>query len=55
MELFVQTVIAFSQPAFICSKLATETLEQGVEYFTLRFIVNFEHLIAGWVAVNLDI
>ena len=27
------------QPAFTCSKLATETLEQGV------FIVNFEHIL----------
>ena len=27
------------QPAFTCSKLAKETLEQGV------FIVNFEHIL----------
>ena len=43
-----------SQPAFICSKLTTETLEQGVEYVQSgqyrqwrRFgvsIVNFEYV-----------
>ena len=69
----------FTQPAFTCSKLTIETLEQGVKYvnkyvkvnkanrttpdvalvslllttyFTPCFnvsIVNFEHVIAGWV------
>ena len=29
------------QSAITCSKLTTETLEQGVKYF---FIVNFEHI-----------
>ena len=33
-----------TQPAFTCSMLTTETLENGVS------IVNFKHVIAGWVA-----
>ena len=43
-----------SQPAFTCSKLATEALEQGVKYVQRHmrrqwrssgaFIVNFEHV-----------
>ena len=37
----------FSQPAFICSKLTIETLEQGGKYvlaLSCFFIVNFEHI-----------
>ena len=40
-----------SQPAIICSKLAIETLEQRVEYFTpcsSVSIMNFEQVNAGW-------
>ena len=37
-----------SQPAFTCSKITIETLEQGVKYVQWRssgvFIVNFEHI-----------
>ena len=37
-----------TQPAFTCSKLTIETLEQGVKYRQWRrfgvFIVNFEHI-----------
>ena len=53
-----------SQPAFACSKVTMKTLEQGVKIcskLTIKtperrqrhrsavFIVNFEHVIAGWV------
>ena len=44
-------VLILSQPAFTCTKLTIETLEQGVKYFTpcsSVSIVNFEHAIAGW-------
>ena len=34
-----------AQPAFTCSNLTIETLEQGVKCF----IVNYKHIIAGWV------
>ena len=43
-----------SQPAFTCSKLTIETLQQGVNFehiLTLCSsvsIVNFEHVIASW-------
>ena len=52
-----------SQPAFTCSKLTKETLEQRCEICSkltiktpkrrlcsILSIVNFEHVIAGWVA-----
>ena len=32
------------QPEFTCLKLTTETLEQGVDYRSGVFIVNFEHI-----------
>ena len=35
-----------TQPAFTCSKLTIETLEQGS-------IVNFEQVNAGWVATHI--
>ena len=31
-QVFVYTFLASSQPAFTCSKLTIETLEQGVKY-----------------------
>ena len=40
-----------SQSAFTCSKLTTETLEQGVKYVqncSSVSVVNFEHVIASW-------
>ena len=37
-----------TQPAFICSKLTIETLEQGSGVF----IVNFEYVIAGWLYLS---
>ena len=36
--------ISTTQPAFTCSKLTIETLEQGVKYKSGVFIVNFEHI-----------
>ena len=40
-----------TQPAFTCSKLTEETLEQGVKYVQIKdtrttsvFVVNFEHI-----------
>ena len=42
-----------TQLAFTCSKLAIETVEQGVKYIRRQwrcfgvFVVNFEHVIAG--------
>ena len=38
-----------SHPAFICSKLTIETLEQGVKPCSSVSIVNFEHVNFGWV------
>ena len=35
---------ALTQPAFTCSKLTIETLEQGVKRRSGVFIVNFEHI-----------
>ena len=54
-----------SQPPFTCPKLTIETLDQGVKYVQSQLwtyftpcstvsIVNFEHVIAGWV-VYLDL
>ena len=40
-----------SQSAFTCSKLTTETLEQGVKHVqncSSVSVVNFEHVIASW-------
>ena len=39
-----------TQPAFTCSKLTTETLEQGVKLTpsSTLCIVNFEQVNAGW-------
>ena len=56
--------LEFSQPAFTCSKLTTETLEQGewrrsdifiVKYFTpcsSASIVSFEIAIADWAIIK---
>ena len=58
MQIFCQIGIGYnclwkvliSQPAFTCSKLTVETLEQGVKYVQKCeicsgiFIVNFEHI-----------
>ena len=43
-----------TQPAFPCSKLTIEALEQGVKYTPCSSIsvVNFEHVIAGWEESN---
>ena len=41
-----------SQPAFICAKLAIETLEKGVKCHLVLVFVNFEHIIAGWDIKN---
>ena len=53
-----------SQSGFTCSKVTIETLEQGVKicskltiktperrqwHRSVVFIVNFEHVIAGWI------
>ena len=41
------TYLGKNQPAFTCSKLIIEALEQGVKYVQCRsgiFIVNFEHI-----------
>ena len=41
------TYLGKNQPAFTCSKLTVEALEQGVKYVQCRsgiFIVNFEHI-----------
>ena len=41
------TYLGKFQPAFTCSNLTIETLEQGVKYVQRRsgfFIVNFEHI-----------
>ena len=58
----IQKLIDSSQPAFACSKLTIEALEQGVKYVESSFwcryftpcscvsIVNFKHIIAGWVS-----
>ena len=41
-------ILEYSRPAFICSKLTIETLEQGVKYVKVNnkdtsiFIVNFD-------------
>ena len=51
-----------SQPAFTCSKLPIETLEQRCEIcskLTIETakrpsIVNFEHVIAGWVRQKVE-
>ena len=51
-----------SQPAFTCSKLPIETLEQRCEIcskLTIETpkrpsIVNFEHVIAGWVGQKVE-
>ena len=32
MVIFLKNILAVSQPAFTCSKLTIETLEQGVKY-----------------------
>ena len=37
-----------TQPAFTCSKLTIETLEQGVKYVQSVSIVNSEQAHAGW-------
>ena len=37
------------QPAFTWSKLTIQTIEEGVKYVQIFSIVNFEHVIAGWV------
>ena len=49
-----------TQPVFTCSKLTTETLEQGVKYVHLChwrrsgvFIVNFEHILHLVLAILL--
>ena len=44
----MQNIGKSTQPAFICSKLTIETLEQGSGVF----IVNFEHVIAGWLYLS---
>ena len=52
IHFFFLSFIHFSgrrtQPAFTCSKLTIKTLEQGVKYvillYLLYFIVNFEHI-----------
>ena len=45
----LQQMMPTTQPAFTCSKLIIETLEQGVRYmFKVNNIVNFEHVNAGW-------
>ena len=47
-----------SQPVITCSKLTTETLEQGVKYVqsnnkgTRTTPVNFEHVIVGWATTD---
>ena len=38
-----------AQPAFTCSKLTIETLEQGVKYCSSVSIVNFEQVNPGWI------
>ena len=79
-EGFRITRISAAHPAFTCSKLSIETLEQGVKcmfkvnnkdtsrsgIFIVNFehishlpcfsvsIVNFEHVIAGWVQMNFN-
>ena len=40
-----------TQLVFTCSMLIIETLEQGVTPCSSVFIVNFEHVIAGWEVV----
>ena len=40
----------FSQPAFTCSKSTIETLKLFTPSSSVS-IVNFEHVIAGWVIV----
>ena len=38
------------KPVFTCSKLTIETLEQRCQWRRFGgFMVNFEHVIAGWV------
>ena len=49
-----------TEQKFTCSKLTIETLEQGVKYVHVFSpcsgvsIVNFEHVIAGWLQGPLD-
>ena len=52
----IPSIISVTQPAFTCSKLTKETLEQCVKYVRKKQrrqndgnSVNFEHVIADWV------
>ena len=48
MPVVEKELIASTQPAFACSKLAIETLEQRCEICSKLTIKTPKHVIAGW-------
>ena len=60
IRLHLAWLVKLFQSAFTCSKLALETLEQGVKYVQSQqyfipccnvSIAKFEHVITGWVTI----